>query len=170
MRAFLFLTVAMVALAKPATAADISKLQTWQGGPVPALELQSLDGKQHQITDYRGKVLVLNFWATWCAPCVKEMPSMESLAKRLSDQDFALLTVNFGEQPARIKPFLEKIGVNVTVLLDPDMRASRAWVKKGLPTTFIIDADQKIRYQVLGELSWDSPEVENRIRELLPTG
>ena len=110
----------------------------------------------------------MNFWATWCGPCVKEMPDFEKLADKLSDEDFALVTVNFGEKADRIKPFLKKIGVDVPVLLDPDMSTSKAWVKAGLPTTYIIDADQNIRYQVLGALEWASPEVEAKIRELLP--
>ena len=170
MRTTLLLIAALVASMTPATAADLSKFKPWSGGAPPQLALKSLDGKQHEIADYRGKVLVVNFWATWCAPCVEEMPSFEMLAKRLSGEKFALLTVNFGEKPARIKPFLKKIGVDLPVLLDSDMSVSKAWVKKGLPTTFIIDADQNIRYQVLGEMAWDAPEVEQKIRELLPTG
>ena len=110
----------------------------------------------------------MNFWATWCGPCVKEMPDFEKLADNLSNEDFALVTVNFGEKADRIKPFLKKIEVDVPVLLDPDMGTSKAWVKAGLPTTYIIDADQKIRYQVLGALEWASPAVEAKIRELLP--
>jgi len=169
MRTRLLLFIALFGLIALATAADLSKLEPWSGD-APALVLKDLDGKQHHIADYRGTVVVLNFWATWCGPCVKEMPSLENLARRMSGEQFSLITVNFGEKPARIKPFLEKIGVDVPVLVDPDMRASRAWVKKGLPTTFIIDADQKIRYQVLGELNWDAPEVEQKIRQLLPDG
>ena len=170
MRTVHLLAVALLAFATPLTAADLSKLKPWTGGEPPTLALKDLDGKQHQLADYRGKVLVVNFWATWCAPCVEEMPSFERLAKRLAREPFALLTVNFGEKPKRIEPFLKKIGVDVPVLVDSDMSASRAWVKKGLPTTFIIDGDQNIRYQVLGELTWDAPEVEARIRELLPKG
>lgn len=154
--------------AAPLAAADLSKMKAWSGGAPPPLALNDLGDKQHQLTDYRGRVVVVNFWATWCAPCVEEMPSFERLAKRLAGEPFALLTVNFGEKPKRIKPFLKKIGVDVPVLVDADMKVSRAWVKKGLPTTFIIDADQQIRYQVLGELAWDAPEVETKIRELLP--
>ncbi len=168
MRTLPILPVALLVLATAASAADLSKLQSWSGGATPALTLKDLDNQQHQLADYRGKVLLVNFWATWCAPCIEEMPSFERLAKRLSAEPFALLTVNFGEKPTRIKPFLEKIGVDVPVLVDSDMSASRAWVKKGLPTTYVIDADQNIRYLVLGELAWDAPEVESRIRELLP--
>jgi thiol-disulfide isomerase/thioredoxin len=115
------LAAALLAFATPLTAADLSKLKTWSGSTPPTLALKDLDDKQHQLEDYRGKVLVVNFWATWCAPCVEEMPSFERLAKRLSGEPFALLTVNFGEKPERIRPFLEKIGVDVPVLVDPDM-------------------------------------------------
>lgn len=162
------LAVVVLVSAATAGAADLSKLKTWTGGATPPLALNDLDGKAHALPDYRGKVVVLNFWATWCAPCIEEMPSFERLAKQLANAPFALVTVNFGEKPARITPFLEKIGVDVPVWLDTDMRASKAWVKRGLPTTYIIDAGQNIRYQVLGELAWDAPEVEAKIRELLP--
>ena len=168
MRTVHLLAAAMLAFAAPLAAADLSKFKPWTGGTLPTLVLKDLNNKQHRLTDYRGKVVVVNFWATWCAPCIEEMPSFERLARRLSDEPFALLTVNFGEKPTRIKPFLKKIGVDVPVLVDADMKVSRAWVKKGLPTTYIIDGDQNIRYQVLGELAWDAPEVEAKIRELFP--
>ncbi len=169
MRVHHFIAVILVASASIATAADLSKLKKWTDGAPPPLALEDLNGQQRQLADYRGKVVVLNFWATWCAPCIEEMPSFERLANQLANAPFALVTVNFGEKPARITPFLEKIGVDVPVWLDTDMRASKAWVKRGLPTTYIIDADQNIRYQVLGELAWDAPEVVAKIRELLPT-
>ena len=163
----LFLLLNVIGFAACAAAADLSGLERWSGD-TPALVLNGLDGKEYQLSDYRGKVVVLNFWATWCGPCVKEMPSLENLARHMSGEQFALLTVNFGEKPARIRPFLKKVGIDLPVLLDPDMRISRAWVKKGLPTTYIIGPDQKIKYRLLGDLQWDAPEVEQKIRQLLP--
>jgi len=160
--------IALIACTAPAAAADLSKLKPWTGEAPPPLALTDLDGKPHTLKDYRGKVVVMNFWATWCGPCVKEMPAFEKLAKRMSGERFALLAVNFGEKADRIVPFMEKIGVDIPVLLDPDMKTSKAWVKKGLPTTYVIDADQNIRYQVLGIMEWDAPQVEARIRKLLP--
>ena len=164
-----FLIAAILAVSvTTASAANLSKIKEWTGDEPPPLTLEDLDGQQRELSHYRGKVVVLNFWATWCAPCIEEMPSFERLAARLADEPFALVTVNFGEKPKRITTFLEKIDVDVPVLLDTKMRASRAWVKRGLPTTFIIDGDQNIRYQVLGEIEWDAPEVVAKIRELLP--
>jgi thiol-disulfide isomerase/thioredoxin len=168
MRFFTLLTATLIAFALPATAADLSKLKPWSGDAPPPLALNDLDGKPHKLSDYRGKVVVMNFWATWCGPCVKEMPDFEKLAESLSEEKFSLITVNFGEKADRIKPFLKKIGVNVPVLLDPDMGTSKAWVKSGLPTTYVIDAEQNIRYQVLGAMEWGSPEMEDKLRELLP--
>jgi thiol-disulfide isomerase/thioredoxin len=168
MRLYILAAVALITFAALAAVADLSKLKPWSGESPPPLALADLDGKQHQLSDYRGKVVVMNFWATWCGPCVKEMPAFEKLAKRLSGEQFALVTINFGESADRVKPFLKKIGVDVPVLLDPDMDVSKAWVKTGLPTTYIIDAEQNIRYHVLGDLEWDAPQVEAKIRELLP--
>ena len=168
MRIFTLVAIALFACAVPTAASDLSKLKSWTGDTPPPLSLSDLDGKKHNLSDYRGKVVVINFWATWCGPCAKEMPAFETLAERLSGERFALLTVNFGEKADRIKPFLKKIGVDVPVLLDPDMGTSKAWAKSGLPTTYVIDAEGKIRYQVLGVMEWDAPQVEARIRELLP--
>lgn len=156
--------------ALPAAPADLSKLKPWTGHATPKLALKDLDGKLRDLSQYRGKVVVLNFWATWCAPCIKEMPSLQRLAQKLPPARFALLTVNFGESEQQIRPFLDQLGMRFPVLLDRDMKASNAWVDKGLPTTYVIDAGQKIRYRVLGDLEWDAPEVEARIRELLPKG
>jgi thiol-disulfide isomerase/thioredoxin len=164
----LLATIAFVAVfVLPATAADLSKLKPWTGGATPELTLNDLDGKQLDLGQYRGKVVILNFWATWCTPCIKEMPSLQRLADNLAGEKFALLTVNFGESEKQIAPFIEKLGVRFPVLLDRDMNATRAWVDKGLPTTYVIDRQQRIRYQVLGDLEWDAAAVEARIRQLL---
>lgn len=155
-------------LALPAAAAGLAKFEPWTGGPAPALELKDLQGRSHQLSHYRGRVVVLNFWATWCAPCVNEMPSLGRLSRKLDGERFTLLAVNFGEGEKRVQAFLDKLGLKLTVLLDRDTQASRNWVKKGLPTTFVIGPDGTIRYQVLGEVAWDTPAVEQRIRQLLP--
>jgi thiol-disulfide isomerase/thioredoxin len=166
-RLALLFALAVALCGRPAAATDLSKLQEWKGA-TPKLVLKDLDGKQHDLAQYRGKVIVVNFWATWCTPCVKEMPALQRLNEKLGSERFALLAVNFGESDKQVRPFINKLGARFPVLLDRDMRATNAWVDKGLPTTFVIDPNQKIRYRVLGDFEWDAPAVEAKIRALLP--
>lgn len=168
MRALCSALAALLMLATTVTASSPEKLRAWTGGATPPLSLSGVDGKQHALTDYRGKVIVINFWATWCGPCVKEMPSLQNLARSFKGERFALITVNFGEDKKRIESFLKKNDLKLEVWIDSDMSASKEWVKKGLPTTYVIDSEQRIRYQVLGDLEWDTAEVKEVIRDLLP--
>lgn len=166
-RLALLFALAGALCARPLLGADLSKLQEWKGA-TPKLALKDLDGKAHDLAQYKGKVVVLNFWATWCTPCVKEMPALQRLNEKLAGERFAMIAVNFGESDKQVRPFIAKLGARFPVLLDRDMRATNAWVDKGLPTTFVIDAKQKIRYRVLGDFEWDAPAVEAKIRALLP--
>ena len=144
------------------------ELKPWSGGATPPLALRDLDGKERRLADYRGKVVVLNFWATWCEPCRQEMPSMQRLQDKLAGKPFVILAVDFGEGPPRIREFLQTLPVRFTVLLDRDLSTADAWKVKVLPTSLVIDRSQKIRYTVVGDLKWDSPAVERAIRKLLP--
>jgi thiol-disulfide isomerase/thioredoxin len=149
--------------------AGCAELRPWSGNAAPPeLVLKDLDGREHRLADYRGKVVVLNFWATWCEPCREEMPSMQRLEERLSGSPFAILAVDFGEGDARVKAFLRQLPLKFTILLDRDGAAARAWRVRVLPVSFVIDADQRIRYSVVGEAEWDSPAVEGAVRKLLP--
>jgi thiol-disulfide isomerase/thioredoxin len=145
------------------------ELKPWSGGSPPPLALRDLKGKEHRLADYRGKVVVLNFWATWCDPCRKEMPSMQRLQDRLSGRPFAILAVDYGEGPPRVNQFLKEVPVRFTLLLDRDTTAATAWNVRMLPTTLVLDSEHRIRYSAVGDLEWDSPPVENTIRRLLPT-
>jgi thiol-disulfide isomerase/thioredoxin len=158
---------AALALALCAQAAA-GELKPWAGGATPPLALRDLEGREHRLEDYRGKVVVLNYWATWCDPCRDEMPSMQRLGDRLAGKPFAILAVDYGEGAPRIKDFLNKVPVRFTVLLDRDLSTAGAWKVKVLPTSLVIGPDGKIRYSVVGDLEWDSPAVEGAIRKLLP--
>ena len=146
------------------------ELKPWSGGATPPLALRDLRGKEHKLADYRGKVVVLNFWATWCEPCREEMPSMQRLQDKLAGKPFAVLAVDFGEGAPRVSEFLKKVPVRFTVLLDRDTSAASAWKVKVLPTTLVLDPEQRIRYSAVGDLEWDSSAVESVIRKLLPSG
>jgi len=160
-------SLALVAACCAASAAG-GELKPWSGGATPSLALRDLQGKEHKLADYRGKVVLLNFWATWCDPCREEMPSMQRLQDKLAGQPFAILAIDYGEGAARISDFLKKIPVRFTVLLDRDTSAATAWKVKVLPTTLVLDPQQRIRYSVVGDLEWDSQSVEDTIKKLFP--
>jgi thiol-disulfide isomerase/thioredoxin len=166
------LAVALFAWSCAAGAAGSAgrELKPWSGGATPPLTLRDVQGKEHKLSDYRGKVIVVNFWATWCVPCREEMPSMQRLQDKLAGKPFAILAVDYGEGAPRVKDFLKEVPVRFTVLLDRDTSAATAWKVKVLPTTLVLDSQQRIRYSVVGDLEWDSPKVEGAIRKLLPPG
>jgi len=145
-------------------------MKPWSGGATPPLALRDLDGKEHRLAEYKGKVVVLNFWATWCDPCREEMPSMQRLQDKLAGKPFAILAVDYGEGAPRIRDFLKNVPVRFTVLLDRDTSAATAWKVKVLPTTLVIDAAQRVRFVAVGDVGWDTPPVEAEIRKLLPPG
>jgi thiol-disulfide isomerase/thioredoxin len=156
--------VAALALAVPAAAKE---LKPWKGGATPPLVLKDLQGRDHRLEDYKGKVVVLNFWATWCEPCRDEMPSMQRLKEKMAGAPFALLAVNYAEGEARIAAFLQKVPVDFTLLLDRDAAVAKRWQARVLPYTVVIDPAQRIRYTVTGELDWSAPAVEAVLRKLL---
>jgi thiol-disulfide isomerase/thioredoxin len=145
-------------------------LKPWSGGATPPLALRDLKGKEHKLADYRGKVVVLNFWATWCDPCREEMPSMQRLQDKLAGKPFVILAVDYGEGAPRVSDFLKKAPLQLTVLLDRDTSAATAWKVKVLPTSMVIDPQQRVRFVAVGDVGWDSEPVESEIRKLLPPG
>jgi len=165
-----FLQLAVLCLtvlaATPSGAAD---LKPWSGGPTPGLELRELDGRGHRLADYRGKVVLVNFWATWCVPCRDEMPSIQRLKEKLAGRPFEVLAVNLDEPEARVRKFLTQMKVDFTVLLDPEKKVAKAWEARILPASFVIGPDGRIRYSLVGDLDWAHDHVVSRISELLPS-
>lgn len=149
-------------------AAASAQLPPWSGGPTPALRLQDLEGKEHALGAYRGKVVLVNFWATWCEPCKDEMPSIERLRRSLEGRPFAVLAVNLAEPDSRVQRFLREVPLGFPVLMDRDTAAAKAWKARVLPATYIIGPDGRIRYSYLGELDWSREPVRKQIAELLP--
>ena len=146
-----------------------SKLVTFTGNPIPPkLSLHDITNKLYQRHDYRGKVTIVNFWATWCPPCVEEIPSLNRLRSHLQGENFELISINYSEEPARIRQFLQQVHVEFPVLLDPGGHAAAQWHVYVFPSTFVIGPDGKIRYGVNAALPWDAPEVLQKIRALLP--
>lgn len=133
----------------------------------PDFTIEDTQGVTHSLADYRGQVLVVNFWATWCPPCVKEMPSLQRAWEELRKEDIAVLAINMGEQKQAIEDFIQKYPVELPILLDKDFDMADAWSVTGLPTTYVVDSEGQIVFQVIGEREWDDPDLLEEIRGLL---
>jgi thiol-disulfide isomerase/thioredoxin len=137
--------------------------------PAPALRLQDLDGQLTDLADLKGRVVLINYWATWCPPCRREMPSMERLSQALKSEAFSVLAVNVGEDADTIDAFTSQIDTELTfpILLDTRSRTMQAWGVAGLPTTFLVDKQGRIVASAIGGREFDHPEIIRAIRELL---
>ena len=121
--------------------------------------LNLLDGDSVSLSSYRGSVVILNFWATWCPPCRAEMPSMEALYQRYKDRKLEMLAVNLGESANAVRSFVQKSGYTFPVMLDGNNRIGGIYGVEAIPTTFIIDNEGKIIGRVVGSIQWDTPQV-----------
>jgi len=160
------LAAAALALLALGAAAE-THLRPWENRTAPTLARTDLAGKPVDLRDLKGRVVLVNFWATWCEPCRAEMPSFERLRASLESQRVAVLAVNLAEPEARIRRFLDTMPLRYPILLDRDGTTARAWQARVLPATYVIAPDGKIRYRHLGELDWSSPEVRELILKLL---
>ncbi len=134
----------------------------------PGLELPDAERQIHNLADYRGKVVLVNFWASWCTPCIREMPSMQRLDADLFGRPFKLLAVNVGERPNRLRGFMKRMQIDFTVLYDEPGKAFREWGASVYPTSFLIDPEGKIRYEAVGPLEWDALEARELVGSLMP--
>ncbi len=147
--------------------------------PAPDFSLQDADGRTVQLSDYRGKVVLLNFWATWCGPCKMEIPWFIEFERKHKDQGFAVVGVSMDEDGWQaVKPFVSKLGINYRILLGSDSIAQLYGGVDSLPTTFIIDREGRIATVHIGLVSKSSYERDideilgnsTRSRGALPTG
>jgi peroxiredoxin len=158
------------AMVLTAHAAAAPALTPWTGGATPTFAARDLQGRNHDLGAYRGQVVLINFWATWCEPCRQEMPSMNRLRDRLSGKPFTVLAVNVDEPEARIRQFLRQTGLDLAVVLDPGKTVTRNWGVRYLPVSFVVGPDGRVRYRVVGDIDWDSDAVTGAISQLLSGG
>lgn len=138
------------------------------GLPAPEFALPDLEGNQRSLSDYRGRVILLNIWATWCPPCVDEMPSMQALYEALGSEGLEILAVSIDVNGSKaVAPFAEKYGLTFPLLLDPDSRVAAAYGTTGVPESFIIDREGRLARKVIGGVDWISPAVVGFIRGLV---
>lgn len=135
--------------------------------PAPSFELIDLDDKKQRLEDYKGKIVAINFWATWCPPCRKELPSMQRAYQDFKDKDFVILAVNVGESWDRVAPFLGNFSLTFPILFDSESKVIEQWKVLGLPTTFILDKQGNVTHQINGGRDWDDPYFRKSLREII---
>ncbi|MDH5601501.1 MAG: TlpA family protein disulfide reductase [Gammaproteobacteria bacterium] len=136
--------------------------------PAPALRLKNMDDEVVDIKDLKGKVVVVNFWATWCPPCRREMSSLERLHLATKEKNVVLLAVNVGEDMDTVFPFLGMISPSPSfpILFDTDTETAKQWQVKGLPTTYIVSPEGKIVYRAIGGREFDHPAIQDAVIKL----
>lgn len=135
--------------------------------PAPNFTLEDLNGRKVGLKGLKGKVIFLNFWATWCAPCVQEMPTMEKLHKTFGQKGLTVLAINYREGAKEVKEFFSKYKLTFIALLDLDGKVSERYRTWGLPVTVIINKRGEIVAKVIGSRDWHSPDAKEFFRRLL---
>ncbi len=135
----------------------------------PDFTLEDMDGKSYTLSSLRGKVVMVNFWATWCPPCREEIPSMETLYQALHKKGFIVLAINQWEAPDHVFSYMGQLEVypSFPILFDRDSHVSEAFEVKGLPTTLIIDKQGRVVYRAIGGRNFNHPEVRKLIQQLI---
>lgn len=162
----LILSLLLLFTVNVVNAAELKKVEGDLATPV--LKLESLKGETLDLKDYQGKVVLVQFWATYCTPCRVEMPSMNQLIKKLEESKtpFEILAVNMGESKAEVQKFVDEVKPEFTILMDLKGENVQAWNVFAAPSNFVIDTTGKIRYTLYGGVEWDSEEITKTIQEL----
>lgn len=150
------------------------------GGPAPDFATYDLQGTPRSLEDYRGKVVLLNIWATWCTPCKEEMPSMQRLYEEIRDEEFQVLAVSIDRAPSdydpknpldgKLRAFADSLGLTFTILHDPSGEITTTYQTTGVPESFVLDRDGIIFKKITGPMAWDAPQNVQFIERLLEGG
>ena len=133
----------------------------------PEIALEDLTGNKVSLSSYRGSVVFLNFWATWCAPCRVEMPSMERLYQQLKDDQFVILAVDLQETGETVREFADELGLTFPILLDSMGIAGAGYGVSGIPTTYLVDKEGRLVARLIGSREWDTTGTLEILRELM---
>jgi thiol-disulfide isomerase/thioredoxin len=159
--------VGVVVIGGPVVATIPQTLTAVSDRPLaPPFDLKDPDGRSVQLADFRGKPLIVNFWATWCPPCRDEMPSMQRAADLVSNEGIRLVAINVGEDADTVSQFLMESKLDLPVLLDETSGVVMSYPVRGLPTTFVVDADGRLAYVATGGREWDDPALLDKVRAL----
>jgi len=153
----------------PQTGASGELLETPAATP-SEFSLQDLSGQIHSLGDFGGRVILINFWASWCRPCIAEMPAIQRLAGALQGRPFVVLAINVGESRRRVQAATRRLGIGFPVLLDKDNAVFESWRASVLPAARVIDCRGKIRYRAEGPIEWDRAEIIATLQALAAEG
>lgn len=153
----------------PTGATEASPLKPMKGAPsATEFVLPDLGGKTVRLSDFKGNVVLINFWATWCLPCAKEAPALERLWQTYRSRGFVILAVSLDRSSQeKVKAFVEEYRMTFPVLHDPDDLVSPGYLVFGLPTSVLITPNGRVAYRVVGEYDYDSPEMKQAVEQFL---
>jgi peroxiredoxin len=144
------------------------ELKPFKGNNIPTpFTLNDINDETISLDDIKGKVTIVNFWATWCPPCVEEIPSLNRLTKKMHGKPFRLISINYAESKSLISDFLKRVNVEFPVLLDRKGEVSEQWNVIAFPSTFVIGPDGKIHYGINAAIAWDDPVVITKLNALM---
>lgn len=158
--------IALLLLSLPLSALSAS-LKAVPGGLAPTLPLTLASGRALDMAALRGQVVLVNFWATWCPPCRREMPSMDRLDKMETGRPFTILAINVKEEADQVERFLDEMPMSFPIALDTEGKLSKAWKAFVYPTSYLVDKSGRIRYSLNGTTEWDEPEIVEIIERLI---
>ena len=128
--------------------------------------LPAADGSKHALSDYRGDYVLVNFWAGWCSPCIKELPSMQRVYTDMKGRDFEILAIHAGPETANMRELLERFAISFPVLVDAEL-ALKNWDVTVLPASFLLDPEGRLIYRAMGPIDWDEPAQRDLLEQLL---
>jgi thiol-disulfide isomerase/thioredoxin len=151
-----------------ATAGELAKgLMTLDGRDAPPLVLDDMDGETWDIADARGRWVFVHFWATWCGPCRREMPTIQAIFPKFDPQELEIVLINTAESEDIVFSFLASVAPDIVPLMDEDGLVTERWQPRGLPATFFVDPEGKLRYLALGGRDWNAPAYLDFVKNLV---
>lgn len=145
-----------------------AQLTPYRGKTTPQpFSLKDVTGKVYTRNKFTGKVTIINFWASWCPPCVEEIPSLNRLLAKTHGENIELISINYAESAQQIKTFMKKVAVDFPVLIDPEGKLAGQWKVVAFPSTFVIGPDGNIHYGVNAAIHWDTPDVMHKLQNLV---
>lgn len=145
-----------------------TKVLAVKGQTAPDFTLTDIKGNNWKLSDLKGKVVFINFWATWCPPCIRELPSMNTLNKSMTGKPFQMLTILYNDRPEMGQSFVIKEGFEFPVLIDPNALTGKQYGLTGVPETFIIDTEGILREKFIGPYDWNSTSSLDMLNNYLP--